>query len=34
VKLETIEPLITNKAAFRAGLDQMKILALGNRVIA
>lgn len=28
VTLDTIEPLITNKAAFRAGLDQMKVLTL------
>src|SRR5437588_9244629 len=32
VKLETIEPMITNKAAFRAALDNLHILPLGQAV--
>jgi hypothetical protein len=32
VKLETIEPMIANKAAFQAGLETMQILPLGQAV--
>ena len=32
VKLETIEPMISNKAAFQAGLETMQILPLGQAV--
>ncbi len=32
VKLETIEPMIANKAAFRAGLESLHILPLGAAV--
>jgi len=32
VKLETIEPMIANKAAFKAGLETMQILSLGQAV--
>jgi 3-deoxy-D-manno-octulosonic-acid transferase len=32
VKLETIEPMITNKAAFKAGLETLQILPLGQAV--
>jgi pyruvate ferredoxin/flavodoxin oxidoreductase-like protein len=32
VKLETIEPMIANKAAFRAALDDLKILPVGQAV--
>ena len=32
VKLETIEPMITNKAAFKAGLETLQILQIGQAV--
>ena len=32
VKIETIEPMIANKAAFRAALDQLHIMPLGAAV--
>ena len=32
VKIETIEPMIANKAAFRAALDNLHILSLGQAV--
>jgi hypothetical protein len=32
VKLETIEPMIANKVAFRAALDNLHILPLGAAV--
>jgi hypothetical protein len=30
VKLETIEPMIANKTAFRAALDELRILPLNS----
>ena len=32
VKIESIEPMITNKRAFHAALDQLRIMPLGQAV--
>jgi hypothetical protein len=32
VRMETIEPMVANRAAFRAALDQLNVLPLGHAV--